>query len=172
MRFFLALALAFALAAPASAQTTFSSVTIDDNELASRATRGFSRVAAVGVEQGLMRVLAGRVGKKGAPRLVVRLKSVMMTSEFGSSRRERVFGNERGRAGDFLEQFNSRFDEPIGNDTLVGEALVVSPKGKVLRRVPMFNALQPNRWERPPNDQRNRITRLGRDFGYWLARKF
>jgi hypothetical protein len=169
MRFFAILLVLLGLIGPAAAQNLYSSLTIDSSELASKATRRFADVAARGVNDGMRRELSGRLGKKGAPRLIIRLKSVMLTSDEGGRRRDRLF-NDR-RRNDVFADVDRFFDEPPGEDNLIGEALIVSPKGKVLQRIPMFNALKPQRWILQRADQWPRVVRLGQDFGYWLARK-
>jgi hypothetical protein len=167
MRLFLVLALFIGLAGPAVAQNVYSSVTIDSSELASKATRRFADVAARGVREGLREPLAGRVGKRGAPRVVVRLKSVMLTNDMGGRRDDD--DDFDGRSP--FRRFGVFRSEPMGSDNLIGEALVMSPKGRVLARIPMFNALKPQRSIMEKADQWPRIVRLGRDYGYWLGRK-
>ncbi|KAA2236741.1 hypothetical protein [Salinarimonas soli] len=91
---------------------------------------------------------------RGGPRLVVVLNTLQMSAYAGDGE-----GPFRGGGGG-------------GNDYLDGEALILGPRGEVLRRVPQL-FVQPSNaggaWF-DPESERRRVIELGRNYTAWLRR--
>jgi hypothetical protein len=152
----LAGAAALVACAPAALAQTgpqrFSAVLVDVQPLHAKRLGPFADFVRSALQEELQRAYADRLGGgRGAPRLVVRIDGVSMSTYVG-------------RGG--------LFRGGMDNDYLEGEALVVAPGGRVLATHPQLSALPSNSggaWYDPASEQR-RVVALAAHYAGWLRR--
>jgi hypothetical protein len=149
-------AAAIACAPAALAQTgpqRFNAVLVDVQPLHAKGLGPFADLVRSALLRELQRAYADRLGGgRAAPRLVVRIDGISMSTYVG-------------RGGGF-------YRGGVDNDYLEGEALVVAPTGQVMARHPQLSALPSSSggaWYDPASEQR-RLLALAAHYAGWLRR--
>jgi hypothetical protein len=147
-------ALSALAASPALAQAQgFGGVEVDVRPLQARGAGAAAGLLREVIAAEARTVFADRI-VRGGPRLVVVLNTLQMSAYAGDGE-----NNFRGGGGG-------------SNDYLDGEALVLGPRGEVLRRVPQLFVQPANAggaWF-DPESERRRVIQLGRNYTAWLRR--
>jgi hypothetical protein len=148
-------ALSALAASPAFAQVSgFGTIEVDVRPLQARGVGPAAELLRQVIGAEARTIFADRL-VRGGPRLVVVLNTLQMAAYAGG-----------GSGGTF------RSGGGGGNDYLDGEALVLGPRGEILRRVPQLFA-QPadagGAWF-DPESERRRVIQLGRNYTAWLRR--
>ncbi len=146
-------ALSALAASPAPAQVPgFGTIEVDVRPLQARGVGPAAELLRQVIGTEARTIFADRL-VRGGPRLVVVLNTLQMTAYAGEGS-----GRFSGAGG--------------GNDYLDGEALVLGPRGEILRRVPQLFAQPANAggaWF-DPESERRRVIQLGRNYTAWLRR--
>lgn len=140
---------------PASGQATarpfLAAVRVDTGPIAARGLPNYANRVATIAAPAARRALADWLGGgKGAPTLVLSLSLVQLTSDPAGSR-DRVFGR----------------DQPL--DWIEGDAILVDPRGREIRRKHIMTTNDPSMIERisTPSGEDLRIARLVDIFARW-----
>lgn len=142
-----------AAAQNAAAPAGFSTVVADVGPLRAKGLGPFAEAVRAALQAELAAAF-GDVMRPGAPRLVVRIDAISMASYVGADTRR--FGIGGGVSNDYLE----------------GEALVIGPRGQVLRRHPQLSVVPSNSggaWYLEESERR-RVVMLARHYAGWLRR--
>lgn len=132
-----------------AAPAAYGSVAVDVAPLRALGLGAYADQVRAALQAELQRHFADRLAR-GGPRLVVRVDAISLRSYAGS-------GSRWGGSG-------------LQNDYLEGEALVLGPRGEVLRRHPQLSALPSSSggaWYLPDGEER-RLAALAGHFAGWL----
>ena len=136
-------------AAPVLAQPAVSSVRVE--------TVPGAAIVRAPLEALLRAAFTDRTGTHGSPHLVVRVTTLMLSANPSGGYTR---GGRRGAGGD-------------ERDFLEGEALLLTPAGRVLSRTPLLVSQQAaagGAWYLPDHEKR-RVEALGAAYAGWLRRK-
>jgi hypothetical protein len=127
----------------------FSSIVVDVSHMRAIGSGPYADIVQAAMTDELNRVFADRIGGRGNPRLVVRVRSLFLTASGPS-------GSSRGHSH--------------STDSIEGEALIIGARGEVLAGYPQTNNLAPvGSWYAPLNE-RVRADAVARNYAQWLRR--
>lgn len=134
-------------------RSAVSSVRVDVSPLRAKGAGQFADLMQAALSDALRAEFAGRI-RPGAPRLVVQIDTLFLSSYAGDSGDDGFFG------------------QGGSSDSMNGTALLLGPRGQVLVRHPQLLSVPSysgGAWYAPDNEQR-RAVYLARTYAQWLGR--